>query len=87
MRRFITYVAEVDPELIGTSVLRFVVALMMETTLGALPTWTQLADVVPNEKPPFGFPCTEDGEQICAKCNTAMGCVRPLLDKEGNQLK
>jgi hypothetical protein len=33
----------------------------------------KLIDVLPNEKPPEGFPLDENGVQICAKCNTGAG--------------
>ena len=52
-RRFITYLAEINPNLI---------------------------DVMPDEKPPDGFPQDRHGVTICAKCNTSAGCGRPLLD-------
>ena len=52
-RRFITYLAEINPALI---------------------------DVMPDEKPPDGFCQNKHGETICAKCNTSIGCSRPLLD-------
>jgi ankyrin repeat protein/acyl-CoA-binding protein len=53
-RRFITYLAEINPLLI---------------------------DVMPDEKPPPGFPLDRRGNPICAKCNTVVGCSRPLLDQ------
>jgi ankyrin repeat protein/acyl-CoA-binding protein len=53
-RRFITYLAEINPSLI---------------------------DVMPDEKPPAGFPHDREGKPICAKCNTTVGCTRPLLDQ------
>ena len=53
-RRFITYLAEINPALI---------------------------DVMPDEKPPAGFPHDRDGRPICAKCNTVVGCTRPVLDQ------
>lgn len=59
-RRFITYLAEINPMLI---------------------------DVMPDEKPPDGFPQNKHGETICAKCNTATGCSRPLLDSNKVDLK
>ncbi len=40
-----------------------------------------LIDVMPDEKPPPGFPLDRRGNPICAKCNTVVGCARPLLDK------
>lgn len=60
MRRFITYLAEIDPILI---------------------------DVMPDEKPPQGFPEDIRGRPICAKCNTAVGCSRPLLDQHKKDLR
>ena len=59
-RRFITYLAEINPILI---------------------------DVMPDEKPPDGFPQNKLGETICAKCNTTTGCSRPLLDSNKVDLK
>ena len=59
-RRFITFLAEVDPLLI---------------------------DVMPNEMPPEGFPVDARGMQICAKCNTVVGCHRPLMDQHGTVLR
>jgi len=60
MRRFITYLSEIDPLLI---------------------------DVMPDEKPPPGFPEDIRGRPICAKCNTAVGCDRPLLDQHKKDLR
>eukprot|EP01041_Mallomonas_annulata_P002166 gene2166-4215_t len=40
----------------------------------------KLIDVLPNEKPPDGFPLDANGVQICAKCNTVVGCCRPVTD-------
>lgn len=40
-----------------------------------------LIDVMPDEKPPPGFPLDRRGNPICAKCNTVVGCTRPLLDQ------
>jgi acyl-CoA-binding protein len=40
-----------------------------------------LIDVMPDEKPPVGFPLDRKGTPICAKCNTKVGCMRPLLDQ------
>jgi acyl-CoA-binding protein len=59
-RRFITFLAEIDPILI---------------------------DVMPDEKPPIGFPLDRKGTPICAKCNTKVGCLRPLLDQNKTNLK
>jgi hypothetical protein len=59
-RRFITFLAEIDPILI---------------------------DVMPGEKPPDGFPLDNEGKQICAKCNTTVGCSRPLLDQRNIDLR
>ena len=59
-RRFITYIATIDPLLI---------------------------DILPGEKPPEGFPFDRNGKPICAKCNTVAGCVRPLLDQHGIDIK
>eukprot|EP01031_Cornospumella_fuschlensis_P027052 gene27052-32687_t len=53
-RRFITFVMEIDPNLI---------------------------DVMPDERPPIGFPLDRKGNPICAKCNTIVGCSRPILDQ------
>jgi ankyrin repeat protein/acyl-CoA-binding protein len=60
MRRFITFLAEVNPILI---------------------------DVMPAEKPPPGFPMDNKGQQICAKCNTRVGCQRPLLNQYNIELR
>jgi ankyrin repeat protein/acyl-CoA-binding protein len=46
-----------------------------------------LIDVMPDEKPPLGFPLDRQGRQICAKCNTKVGCSRPLLDQYNTDLK
>lgn len=46
-----------------------------------------LIDVMPDEKPPLGFPLDRLGRQICAKCNTKVGCSRPLLDQYNTDLK
>lgn len=46
-----------------------------------------LIDVMPDEKPPPGFPLDRRGIQICAKCNTVVGCSRPLLDQNKSNLK
>lgn len=59
-RRFITFLAEIDPLLI---------------------------DVMPDEKPPIGFPLDRKGIPVCAKCNTKVGCLRPLLDQNKMDLK
>ncbi|KAJ1438574.1 hypothetical protein B484DRAFT_416168, partial [Ochromonadaceae sp. CCMP2298] len=46
-----------------------------------------LIDVMPDEKPPLGFPMDRKGLLICAKCNTTVGCSRPLLDQNKMNLK
>lgn len=46
-----------------------------------------LIDVMPDEKPPPGFPIDKKGISICAKCNTVVGCLRPLLDQHKISLK
>ena len=46
-----------------------------------------LIDVMPDEKPPLGFPLDRSGRQICAKCNTKVGCTRPLMDQSHRNLK
>ena len=46
-----------------------------------------LIDVMPDERPPPGFPLDRDGIPICAKCNTMVGCLRPLLDQNKASLK
>lgn len=46
-----------------------------------------LIDVMPDEKPPLGFPLDRKGIPICAKCNTSVGCMRPLLDQNKMSLK
>jgi hypothetical protein len=46
-----------------------------------------LIDVMPDEKPPLGFPLDRKGQPICAKCNTIVGCSRPLLDQNKMNLK
>lgn len=40
-----------------------------------------LIDVMPDEKPPFGFPTDRHGQPICAKCNTTVGCSRTIVDQ------
>lgn len=40
-----------------------------------------LIDVMPNEIPPEGFPVDQNRMKICAKCNTSVGCSRPLTDQ------
>jgi acyl-CoA-binding protein len=59
-RRFITFLSEIDPNLI---------------------------DVMPDERPPIGFPLDRKGNPICAKCNTVVGCSRPLLDQRKMNLR
>jgi len=46
-----------------------------------------LIDVMPDEKSPPGFPLNRKGIQICAKCNTMVGCTRPLLDQNKTNLR
>ncbi len=46
-----------------------------------------LIDVMPDEKPPDGFPLDRLGRMICAKCNTTVGCARPLLDQHSTDLR
>jgi acyl-CoA-binding protein len=46
-----------------------------------------LIDIMPNEIPPEGFPVDNKGMPICAKCNTMVGCSRPLLDEHFNNLR
>ena len=46
-----------------------------------------LIDVMPDEKPPPGFPLNKAGLVICAKCNTLVGCSRPLLDENKIELR
>jgi acyl-CoA-binding protein len=46
-----------------------------------------LIDIMPNEMPPDGFPCDNKGIPICAKCNTVVGCSRPLLDEHFQNLR
>jgi len=46
-----------------------------------------LIDVMPDEKPPAGFPMDRNGHPICAKCNTRVGCTRPLMDDRHRNLK
>lgn len=46
-----------------------------------------LIDVMPDEKPPPGFPLDRRGNPICAKCNTTVGCIRPILDQHKMNLK
>lgn len=46
-----------------------------------------LIDVMPDEKPPEGFPLDREGRAICAKCNTMVGCDRELLDDKKLGLK
>lgn len=46
-----------------------------------------LIDVMPDERPPVGFPLDRKGNPICAKCNTLVGCSRPLLDQRKMNLR
>jgi hypothetical protein len=46
-----------------------------------------LIDVMPDEKPPIGFPLDRRGNPICAKCNTVVGCSRPILDQHKLNIK
>ena len=46
-----------------------------------------LIDVMPAEKPPDGFPHDRQGRPICAKCNTHVGCNRPILDQHGIDIR
>jgi hypothetical protein len=46
-----------------------------------------LIDVMPDEKPPLGFPMNKDGLPICAKCNTIVGCMRPITDENKIELR
>lgn len=46
-----------------------------------------LIDVMPDEKPPDGFPLDRHGNKICAKCNTTVGCDRPLYDQHKIDLR
>ena len=46
-----------------------------------------LIDVMPDEKPPVGFPLSKKGIPICAKCNTMVGCSRPILDEAKRDMK
>ena len=46
-----------------------------------------LIDVMPDEKPPKGFPMDRNGVPICAKCNSKVGCARPLMDDRHRNLK
>ena len=46
-----------------------------------------LIDIMPNEMPPEGFPCDNKGIPICAKCNTVVGCSRPLLNEHFENLR
>jgi acyl-CoA-binding protein len=46
-----------------------------------------LIDIMPNEMPPEGFPSDNKGIPICAKCNTNVGCSRPLLNEHFENLR
>ena len=46
-----------------------------------------LIDVMPDEKPPIGFPLDRNGQIICAKCNTIVGCDRPITDDNKVELR
>ena len=46
-----------------------------------------LIDVMPDEKPPEGFPKDRFGHQICAKCNSKVGCARPIMDQHHSDLR
>ena len=46
-----------------------------------------LIDVMPDEKPPIGFPLDKNGQPICAKCNTIVGCDRPITDENKIELR
>lgn len=46
-----------------------------------------LIDVMPDERPPVGFPLDRKGNPLCAKCNTVVGCSRPLLDQRKMNLR
>ena len=48
----------------------------------------ELLQLVPDDKPPIGFPHADDGKVICAKCNSVNGCQQTLLnDHKVNLLK
>jgi len=42
---------------------------------------------MPDEKPPPGFPLDKNGQIICAKCNTIVGCSRPITDENKIELR
>ena len=42
---------------------------------------------MPDEKPPIGFPLDKNGLPICAKCNTIVGCDRPITDENKIELR
>jgi ankyrin repeat protein len=39
------------------------------------------------EMPPKSFPIDDEGNKICAKCNTRSGCTRPVMDQHNSNLR
>lgn len=39
------------------------------------------------EMPPKNFPIDDEGNKICAKCNSKSGCTRPVMDQHNSNLK
>ena len=80
-RRFITFLAEIDPNLIHVN--------PTEKPPGKIgfqlkfQSRGSIISFIYTE----GFPLDENGAQICAKCNTNVGCARPLLDDHNIDLR
>ena len=39
------------------------------------------------EMPPKNFPIDDEGNKICAKCNSISGCTRPVMDQHNSNLR
>jgi uncharacterized protein len=39
------------------------------------------------EMPPKNFPIDDEGNKICAKCNSKAGCTRPVMDQHNSNLR
>ena len=39
------------------------------------------------EMPPKNFPIDDEGNKICAKCNSRSGCTRPVMDQHNSNLR
>ena len=94
-RRFITLLSEIDPLLIDvmpdekviTTSAALVFALSHHShsypsshthTLSL--THTLYSQITFLSQPPDGFPMDRFGTPICAKCNSKVGCARPIMD-------